>query len=304
VIGTFWIGLTRFPPSWNYIKMAIPNRFVIFLALSTIGLSVISISEQSETNENTFTEASHRTLILAKQLFIKIFSSPKFVLWWANIGNFFTTFDSFYNRISGAEKERKADAELAEFEDKLSNISGDVKDTVGNVRGEGVMSRYSYDEKVIRSSLRSLIVFSELSDSEFLKKEFLSDAKSLKSCLFHLMSGLTGDLVGGDILLTIKDLVRCDENKFQQTAEVFLDLLAAGITVHANYIFVKRISSSDNGPFQREMENNTERIIQRVQSIGKSCRNETNVDEELERILRKTPQDNVINFNSFPLTSY
>ena len=52
------------------------------------------------------------------------------------------------------------------------------------------------------------------------------------------------------------------------------------------------------------MENNTERIIQRVQSIGKSCRNETNVDEELERILRKTPQDNVINFNSFPLTSY
>ena len=193
------------------------------------------------------------------------------MLWWANIGNFFTTFDSFYNRISGAEKERKADAELAEFEDKLSNISGDVKDTVGNVRGEGVMSRYSYDEKVIRSSLRSLIVFSELSDSEFLKKEFLSDAKSLKSCLFHLMSGLTGDLVGGDILLTIKDLVRviplllhlqffirnnqsvwflshvdqCDENKFQQTAEVFLDLLAAGITVHANYIFVKRISSSD-----------------------------------------------------------
>ena len=78
---------------------------------------------------------------------------------------------------------------------------------IANVKGEGVMNRYSYDEKVIRSCVQSLDAFLEVEDSEFLKEEFFSDAKQLKASIGHLMSGLMGELAGGDILLTIKDVV-------------------------------------------------------------------------------------------------
>ena len=92
-------------------------------------------------------------------------------------------------------------------EEKLTIVSGDVKKVIANVKGEGVMTRYSYDEKVIRSSLQSLDAYLEVQNSEFLKEEFFSDAKKLKASISHLMSGLLGELVGGDILLTIKDVV-------------------------------------------------------------------------------------------------
>ena len=54
-----------------------------------------------------------------------------------------------------------------------------------------------------------------------------------------------------------------------------------------------------SGPFQREMESNTEKIIQRVQSIGESCRNEAVVYEELRRVLHDwTPHGEIVKLNN------
>ena len=60
-----------------------------------------------------------------------------------------------------------------------------------------------------------------------------------------------------------------------------------------------------SGPFQREMENNTEKIIQRVQSIGESCRSEPVEDVELRRTLRGwTPQNEIVKFNDIAHSNY
>ena len=38
---------------------------------------------------------------------------------------------------------------------------------------------------------------------------------------------------------------QCDEIQFREQAKTYLDLLAAGIKAHANYIILKKISPED-----------------------------------------------------------
>lgn len=226
-------------------------------------------------------EASERTVI-------QILESDTFVLWFGNVANFLTIFDSLTSKIKDriAENNPKEDNK----DELFAEITDGLKTTMGQVKLGAVNTRYSDDERVIGSSMQSLKGLMEVGDSELLMEEFLSEAEGLRGSLNHLMSGLLGELIlGGDILFNIRDAVQCDEIQFREQAKTYLDLLAAGIKAHANYIILKKISPEDNAPFRKNMEKKVGSIMQRVVSISESCREQVSetTDEEMERILRR-----------------
>ena len=154
--------------------------------------------EVGEAKLNTHTEASERTVA-------EILESEEFVLGFEGFANMFSIYDSLAAKVKNRMAENNPEEDSKDM--SFTEITDGLKTTMAQAKLERVNNRYSDDERVIRSSMRSLSAYLEIGDSELLKEEFFSEAKKLKGSISHLMSGLLGQLVGGDILLTIKDVV-------------------------------------------------------------------------------------------------
>ena len=157
--------------------------------------------EIGEVHMDIFTTASQRTNSRMNPTALSIFA------WLENISNFLSIFDSLAEKITDRFEENST--EEGDTERSFTEITDDLKTTMAQAKLEGVKSRYSEDERVIRSSERSLSAYLEVGDSELLIEEFLSEAEQLRRSLNHLMSGLLGELIfGGDILFNIRDAVQ------------------------------------------------------------------------------------------------